>query len=320
MGQNSSTKAAPNHLDCTEGTQELSTAPPLPLGQKTRFEGKRGPFAIKTGKISDELLELILGDESGCCLLSGREELLQGNGGFIEANDYPVDVPGFKRYKVEGFQHGLATHGEVEGLQVRGGFTTKIQPANQLLRSFVRAVIEKNKKLLDHITDALPEDCSMLRELFSTRRCLSDLAVQISHGDAQGHPNIPLHLDNVNSLLHMAISLKGSRTLLIGYPDDRHSVQFSLDQSAGCVYLTTPWAFRHGVNWPAQAWEDRAIAVQCRTLMTVEENKQVFSQISGREEELASCVADVLEQHNLLIPTVKEVMTMSESLLREEKL
>lgn len=311
MGQKSSSEATSNNVDCPQ--VELSTAPALPLGTQTRFEGERGPFTLKTGTIGDELLKLILEDDSGCCLLSNRKELLKG--GFIEANDFPVHTPGFpKRYKVEGFQHGLAIQDEVEAQQVRTGIRANLPPANHFLRAFVLTVIETNKPLFDALTDAMPEDFSMLRELFARRKCLSDLAVQVSHGEAAGHPWNPLHIDNVNSVLHLAISLKGSRTLNIGYPDN-HQTQFSLDQSSGCVYLSSPWAFRHGVRFPQQTWEERVIAVQCRTLTTVEENIQICSQIHGREEELASCVTDVLERHELHIPTADEVRAMRDSLL-----
>ena len=143
---------------------------------------------------------------------------------------------------------------------------------------------------------------------------MSDLEIQISHGDSAGPP-LGVHIDNMNSIVHLALSIKGQRTLHISYPD-QHRSQYTRSQKEGDVYLSSPWAFRHGVEHPRQTWEERTIAIQCRTLMTVQENSQAWEEIGDADgkAKILAAITDVMEAYPLSMPNLQEVKRIESSL------
>ena len=80
------------------------------------------------------------------------------------------------------------------------------------------------------------------------------------------------HRDSPNSLLHMAVSIRGRRALHSF--QSRTSARSDLGllhvdwQEQGDVYVSSPWAFLHGVEYPTSDWGGRVVALQCRFLMT----------------------------------------------------
>jgi len=308
-----------NLKSATKEEIELSTAPELPLETQTRFEGVRGPFSLKTGNISEDVLQYLLQDRF---LLQPTEKLLLS--GFVKANDYYVDTPGFdtteykkiryrKRYKIEGFFHALPTMESVPAMQSRHGFLHAELSAPKPIKSFVRSFISKNKKFFDDITNTFPPDTTM-RRLFKEGNMLSDLSIQITHGDAAGPPYIGYHVDNINSILHLALSIAGgSRTLHIGYTDPNiEKSQYTLCQERGNMYLSSPWVFRHSVQFPEQSWDERVIAIQCRTLYTPAESVAIMNEFKeGKYQrdqyEMADSIAGIMDKYTILMPTLDEV-------------
>ena len=288
---------------------ELITAPPIPLEEQTLFDGTRGPFSVKTGKINQDVLEYILQDNF---LLQPAEGLLSS--GFIVANDYRTDVSYIpKRYKYEGFFHTLAPMESITAMQARTGVEHEKPSATLPTKSFVRSIIMQNKAMLDEITNIFPPH-STLRHLFEDRKILGEAAIEITHGDAAGPPYIGMHIDNLNSILHLALSIKGDRTLHIGYADKQTS-QYTLKQSTSDFYLSSPWAFHHAIQFPEQSWDQRVIAIQFRTIHTTAENKSAFEELEDRKFEFSSAMSTIMEKYPLIIPTLKDVKEMENSLV-----
>jgi hypothetical protein len=119
----------------------------------------------------------------------------------------------------------------------------------------------------------------------------ADVAAQVHCRDAIPDEEVRYHVDRGNSLLHLAVSVRGHRVLhACGEPADderedekrvaaaeagegaeeepqtkRHRPVIKFPQAPGDVYLSSPHLFLHGVEYPeCPTWDSRIIAVQCR--------------------------------------------------------
>lgn len=116
----------------------------------------------------------------------------------------------------------------------------------------------------------------------------ADVAAQVHLRDAIPDEEVRYHVDRGNSLLHLAVSVRGHRTLhacgeLVSDDDTlaaddvaaeaaeaaantaSHRPVIKFPQAPGDVYLSSPYLFPHGVEYPECAtWDSRIIAVQCR--------------------------------------------------------
>ena len=102
---------------------------------------------------------------------------------------------------------------------------------------------------------------------------VGDLAVQVHFGRAVEERDVGWHFDSINSAFHLALSIRGERTLWT-------SVSDSADEDArnrptrvtplrrGDAYISSPANFRHGVSYPEKEWGGRTVAVQARFLLT----------------------------------------------------
>eukprot|EP00604_Paraphysomonas_vestita_P003062 CAMPEP_0174817874 /NCGR_PEP_ID=MMETSP1107-20130205/433_1 /TAXON_ID=36770 /ORGANISM="Paraphysomonas vestita, Strain GFlagA" /LENGTH=200 /DNA_ID=CAMNT_0016028969 /DNA_START=150 /DNA_END=748 /DNA_ORIENTATION=- len=109
--------------------------------------------------------------------------------------------------------------------------------------------------------------------ILEENRHFADIAVQLHYGEEIGEDIARYHVDALNSLLHLGLSIHGDRNLLwkgSDHPsenkDDYHVI--SAPQSAGCLYLSYPVAMQHSPLYPQSNWETRVIAVQSRCLLT----------------------------------------------------
>jgi hypothetical protein len=101
-------------------------------------------------------------------------------------------------------------------------------------------------------------------------------STQVHYGQEVGASSVGWHADAPNSFLHLALSLRGTRALHSQLAAEADTPRASTDAATaavhwlpqGCAYLSSPWAFVHGVQYPACSFEDRVVAVQCRFLLT----------------------------------------------------
>lgn len=115
----------------------------------------------------------------------------------------------------------------------------------------------------------------------------ADVAAQVHCRDGIPDEEVGYHVDRGNSLLHLAVSVRGHRVLhACGEPadDEREGEErvaaateteggegaegkpvIKFPQAPGDVYLSSPHFFPHGVEYPeCPTWDSRIIAVQCR--------------------------------------------------------
>jgi len=162
----------------------------------------------------------------------------------------------------------------------RRAIGTRLVPATLEINAFVDALRAVNLEFLEHLRDALArkeekEEEEALVSVDLAQRFIDGVwrncAVQFHFGGSSRSAEQTLHLDHINSSLHMAVTLNGSRTVAFvgaeGPPDEL--IRFEMKK--GDVYLTTPTAILHGIGVKEADEEDRSVALQLRTLLSVED-------------------------------------------------
>ncbi|MCP5104792.1 MAG: hypothetical protein GY950_15510, partial [bacterium] len=113
---------------------------------------------------------------------------------------------------------------------------------------------------------------SMMGQLFQEKRYFSDLAVQIHFGSLVDGENLGWHIDSRNSAIHLALSIRGRRDLLVAYKNENGEKEIAeYPQEEGDAYVSNPCVAGHAVRYHQSTWDTRIIAVQCRILLTMEE-------------------------------------------------
>lgn len=241
------------------GRTVLAAAPaPVPFSL-------RAPATLITATISADLLAVL---QSLPLLGLGVRELATGAGGFERSVDNRAN-PGHVYY--EGYAHALWSGHcrEVTSMNPRWGYDFAKPAAPPLLLAFFEAVRRANRPLLAaaesrlvHIGGTISTTlASYVRE----GRVFADLALQIHFGDDEAGV---WHTDAPNSLLHMAVSVRGARTLRSHVSEEQRASSISLverrlRQVQGDVYITNPASFAHAVEYVgAPTHAERILAIQ----------------------------------------------------------
>lgn len=179
------------------------------------------------------------------------------------------------------------------------------------LRVFLSALRSVNADWLSRLAaaDAVPDEFTAL---VRRGQVFADLAVQVHHGDAVENDDVSFHVDGFNSCLHLALSLCGTRrlhcrlgTAAVAHFNDLSNRAYTF--SAGDVYLSSPSAFLHGVEYPAASWDTRVVAIQCRVLLTREEQARLHLEHPERMCALSAAVTDAVACGDFRLPTMADV-------------
>ena len=172
-----------------------------------------------------------------------------------------------------------------------------IPPAPIELRAFCQALRDNMKSWLRH--HVLPQlrrhrtvpGVSSLQDVLERGVAFGSVAVQFHAGRPVQGSSMNWHHDNANSLLHLAVGIRGTRLL--------HSLRRPLGQTnkvdvipervdtlkPGDVYVSSPTLFDHAVEYPhAASWKDGVIAIQCRFLLTEEENEYLLQLVRKSQQ------------------------------------
>ena len=189
------------------------------------------------------------------------------------------------------------------------------KPAAPLpLIAFLQAVREANGPLFAALATALEavphEAATHLAGMVRSGCALADLALQVRFlpTATQGW-----HIDRSNSLLHMAVSVHGSRTLLLREAS-QHMEGEKADMTRalrpGSVYLTSPALFRHAVQVESVPDSERVTAIQCRFLGS----KQAIELVSACQRDspehwlaIAQAFSTALQPQALRMPALADV-------------
>ncbi|KAL6076429.1 hypothetical protein QOT17_002968 [Balamuthia mandrillaris] len=195
---------------------------------------------------------------------------------------------------------------------------TLLPPASLAICAFVDALREVNHEFLEELQKCLLEDGEGLLPEALVKRFVDgvwrNIAVQYHFSGASRSTEQTLHLDHVNSALHMAVTLHGQRAVAFARPsasEAETSLGFSLLELAmnkGDVYLTSPTAILHGISVGQRSKEDRSVALQLRTLLSVEDANQLAYGKQGQLRCLLGSVLKTLDRCQTLVrvPTLQE--------------
>ncbi|KAL7480157.1 hypothetical protein ACHAW6_005866 [Cyclotella cf. meneghiniana] len=253
-----------------------------------------------------------------------------------ELNSYPgLDNRVNKSiYVYEGYYHSLATSENVYSKNPNPLIGTDFEkPAASLFtRAFYEEFRRANKKifyaliqnLLDAstFTDTGKEDvCYVLAQWIDKGHHFGDLSIQIHYGRGNEHKLVSgeaWHTDAENSLLHLAVTLRGERVLhsrrmqrdsnLRSLGNHEQPPEILERQSPGNVYLSSSTLMRHAPQFFDTDYSSRVIAIHARFLYTsadVEYFRKIRTQDSW--ERLTHVLANTLAAANLKIPTLAQV-------------
>jgi hypothetical protein len=203
-----------------------------------------------------------------------------------------------------------------------------LKPAASLpLRAFLEAIRRKNPDWLGlAVAQSSCDDCIKRilcnRDDDAPRKDFSDLAVQVHWGDEVSRATtdrMGFHCDAPNSLLHMGFAARGKRALLANVAADRggsSNVKTECHwQRDGSVYISSPFAFMHAVEYPKCVFRDRIVAIQCRIEMSQKEAKQLAA-TSGWEDVLYR-LSQLLLLSPPRMPSLKEVLAVENEMWRQ---
>ena len=284
----------------------------LPSGKVVR--GEKAHFTIKTTGMDPKVLEFILEDE---WLQKSDQELLKC--GFNKTVDNPyLDA----NYYLEGYFHGLEENTTISSLNPRRIPFRQIEKpaAPPRLRAFIRATQQKNQHILSRISECFEENSTM-KQLAEQGNMFCDVAIQIRYGTEVTYEHVNWHLDTFNSMLHMALSLQGSRQLYAKkVKEDGSSKVYCNTQTPGDVYLSSPAAFKHAVGHKTVRREDRIVAIQCRILMTLDEYSNILSEYVMKPEHpriALDKIANLLVEQTFVLPDLKEIISATPNSIAE---
>jgi hypothetical protein len=212
----------------------------------------------------------------------------------------------------EGYFHAKPTPDNIDSMNPRYG-TPMSKPAAPLpLRAFTRCFKQLNEPILRPLIENLQVPFLTLDSAFADVAAQSHFGsrVEITFNSFDGW-----HVDAANSLMHLAISLHGTRQLHVSTGGDDPSVAYSVhEMTAGDVYLASPTAFLHAVSYPECDYASRVLALQCRIL--VDDGELDASEAIGRDwnAELAQ-IGAALRTGEWRLPTYLQVLETMDHLL-----
>jgi len=179
---------------------------------------------------------------------------------------------------------------------------------------FAEAFRAKNKATFKAAVAGNNAGSKFLKSLVDRNWHFADCAIQYHSGKGIEGNDIAWHHDAENSALHLALAVRGKRTLHAKLAQTANSEQEALElfpQQAGDVYVSTPFCFEHGVQYSdttrTEHGEGTIIACQIRFLFTAALYAQGQKATNSSCCDMMESIADALEQHPLVLPTLQEV-------------
>lgn len=276
--------------------------------------GKRTPLVMARLALGKDVHNLLL----NFTMFSCSEEKLDHMG-----LDKRVRVP---IYIFEGYFHSLSTPDKFYSKNPNPeiGIDFMKPAADSLLRSFFEAFRQINSGVFEKMSSDLvasaimrnhlhPENdaCYFLANWIRDGRHFGDLSIQIHYGRGN-EPTFKRawHVDAENSLLHLAVTLRGRRTLHsrrrktpYGDPDEVKEIQ-----NAGDVYLSSSALMMHAPKFSDTDYNSRVVAIHARILYTSAEINTFRALMTDESWEcLTNIIAENLAVANIRIPNVVDI-------------
>ena len=248
----------------------------------------------------------------------------------IKTLDNRVKLP---VYIYEGYYHSMPVADDIYSRNPNPliGVDFMKPAATASLRSFFIAFRRVNRNIFEPLQEALfsssrkrcptnPEQdiCYFLASWIKQGKVFGDLSVQIHYGEGNDKRfGQGWHVDAENSLLHLAVTFRGSRILHSKRCREDHGLADEIlePQHAGDVYLTSSALMVHAPKFFSTSFEDRVIAVHARILYTTAELQQ-FRKYKTEESwtSLTSILAEHLSRADVKLPNLRQVQMIANKL------
>lgn len=203
----------------------------------------------------------------------------------------------------------------------RRGAMAPCQMAPPRLLAFMEAFREVNCGCWQAITHGLRNLKAKRENDFDRQRLLGLLlesmdesgyfgAVEAQAGPALEKKKMNWHRDGATGLLHLSITLSGTRKVMFRATTQEMREVYMVE---GSFYLSSPFLFNHGVQYyKAQDNIGPVITLMCRFGYLDGKDAQWANEILGPDmlevtELIAACLRDETDKGNLRLPTLQEV-------------
>ena len=246
-------------------------------------------------------------------------------------------------YVYEGYYHSLPMNDKIYSKNPNPLIGTDFYkpPASAFTRAFYDAFRHVNKNIFDtlkhnllkvssynNITMQGEDVCYILAQWIDKGYHFGDLSIQIHYGTGNEQKltsGAAWHTDAENSLLHLAVTLRGNRvlhskrlqmqqqsnsttTLLRQSPRNQVPVELLERQTPRDVYLSSSTLIRHAPQFFDTDYANRVIAIHARILYTSADVNH-FRKVRTKDgwEKLTNVLANTLAAANIQIPSLAQV-------------
>ena len=320
-----SNEAKPTRSQSTTNV-DLGSLTDRPI-HKINYGVQSTPLVMIRSSLDEELLTRFLEEH----LYSCAEDELNN----IKELDNRVKEP---VYVYEGYYHSLQTSKHVFSRNPNPliGKDHHKPAAEPFTRAFFDAFRVVNNDIFDSLRKRLVEASAfeetqtedvayMMAKWIEQGHHFGDLSIQIHYGDGNEQKltsGMAWHTDAANSLLHLAVTLRGHRVLhskRIQPSNDstirrpvrgQQPVEVLEKQQPGSVYLSSSTLMRHAPQFFDTDYESRSIAIHARFLYTsADVNKFYNVRTNESWDKMTTILADTLSTADIQIPTLAQVET-----------
>ena len=283
---------------------------------KIEYGVQSTPFVMIRSSLDDQLLKRFLQEH----LYSCSEEELNN----MQELDNRVKAP---VYVYEGYYHSLQTSKNVFSKNPNPliGKDFYKPAAGPFTRAFFDAFRVVNKGVFDGLRENLlgvssEDDVSYLVAKWIERELhFGDLSIQIHYGRGNEEKLVSgaaWHSDAANSLLHLAVTLRGNRVLHSKRVQRtaNNSIRGQLPmevlekQQPGDIYLSSSTLMQHAPEFFETDYESRSIAIHARFLYTSSEANHFYMvRTNDSWEKMTSVLANTLSTADIQIPSLSQV-------------
>ena len=301
----------------------IGTMAKKPLRQ-IEFGAHSTPLVMIQSKLEGKLLQRFLQED----LYSCNESDLSSYPGLDNRVSKPV-------YVYEGYYHSMVTSQSVYSKNPNPliGNDFDKPAASPFTRAFYEAFRVVNKQIFDELKRNLlgastfqssgKEDvCHVLAQWIDKDYHFADLSIQIHYGKGNEHKlrsGAAWHQDAENSLLHLAVTLRGERVLhskrirrddnnLRPLEKQRKETEILETQRPGDIYLSSSTLMNHAPQFFDTDYNSRVIAIHARILYTsvgVDHFRKVRTKESW--DKLTKVLSNTLAAADLKVPTLAQV-------------
>lgn len=139
----------------------------------------------------------------------------------------------------------------------------------------------------------------------------ADLSIQIHYGEGNDKTfNSAWHTDALNSLLHLAITIRGRRVLHSFRSNTSTSLPIEIleEQIPSSIYLSSSALMKHAPKFYDTNYDTRVIAIHARILYTTPEMKGFTNNITDNGwYHLTRIIANTLSTENIKFPNLEQI-------------